>query len=224
MRETTATEEEAIKWLSGSMFAGGSDTTYSTLCAFILAVTLYHDVQKQAQKEIDSAVGNDRLPNFQDRPQLPYTEALVSEVLRFFSVVPIGIPHVASEDDIHDGYFIPKGAIVFQNLWLMSHDPAVYKNPMTFDPSRFMGPNPEQDVREYCFGFGRRACPGKHLADATVWLACVQILATLDIRALVNEKGMSVMPEVKASPGIVTHPVKFDCAITPRSTRLANML
>ena len=87
--------------------------------------------------------------------------------------VPLGIPHVSLADDIHDGYFIPKGAIIFQNLWfvlgehasisvlisffrLMSHDPAVYKNPMTFDPTRFMGPNPEQDVREYCFGFGRR--------------------------------------------------------------------
>jgi cytochrome P450 len=39
---------------------------------------------------------------------------------------------------------------------LMSHDPEVYKDPMTFNPSRFMGNKPEQDARDYCFGFGRR--------------------------------------------------------------------
>lgn len=100
-------------------------------------MTLFPDVQKRAQAEIDTIVGQDRLPNYQDREHLPYIEVLVQEVLRFFSVVPIGkkwqnssfchskriddrfvgIPHVSLADDVHDGYFIPKGAIIFQNLW-----------------------------------------------------------------------------------------------------------
>ena len=109
----------------------------------------------------------------------------------------VGIPHVSSADDIHDGYFIPKGAIVFQNLWfviycliflahgpgfaigvrLMSHDPEVYKNPMEFAPMRFLGPNAEQDVREYCFGFGRRlvsfsACLHVAKADGGILSYC----------------------------------------------------
>jgi hypothetical protein len=180
-------------------------------------------------------------------------------------IAPIaGIPHVSSADDVHDGYFIPKGAIVFQNLWfviccliflahgpgfaigvrLMSHDPEVYKNPMEFAPMRFLGPNPEQDVREYCFGFGRRlasfppvfmlqswwvvvlfrVCPGRHLADASVWIACVRILAVFDIKAPVGVDGRLQMPDVRAAPGIVTHPVEFECEITPHSAKAVMLI
>lgn len=48
------------------------------------------DVQKKAQAEIDAVVGNDRLPTFADRPNLPYIDAVVSEVFRWNSVLPIG--------------------------------------------------------------------------------------------------------------------------------------
>ncbi|TDL15494.1 cytochrome P450 [Rickenella mellea] len=222
--EKTRDKTDTIKWLAGSMFAGGSDTTYATIYAFSLAMTLFPDVQKRAQAEIDAVVGQDRLPSYADRDHLPFVEVLVQEVLRFFSVVPIGIPHVSLADDVHDGYFIPKGAIIFQNLWLMSHDPKVYKNPMEFDPTRFMGPNPEQDVRDYCFGFGRRACPGKYLADVTVWISCVRVLATFEIKAPIATDGTPRVQHVKAAPGIVTHPVEFECEITPRSTKAASLI
>jgi cytochrome P450 len=45
----------------------------------------------------------------------------------------------------------------------MSRDPRNYKNPNKFDPSRFLGENPERDPADFIFGFGRRICPGKFL-------------------------------------------------------------
>jgi cytochrome P450 len=54
-------------------------------------MTLFPDVQKKAQAEIDAVVGNDRLPKFTDRSQLPYVDALVKEVLRWNIVVPLGM-------------------------------------------------------------------------------------------------------------------------------------
>ncbi len=57
---------------------------------FFLAMTLFPDVQKRAQAEIDAVVGQDRLPSYADRDHLPFVEVLVQEVLRFLSVVPIG--------------------------------------------------------------------------------------------------------------------------------------
>lgn len=48
------------------------------------------DVQRKAQAEIDRVVGEDRLPTFGDRPNLPYIEALVLELIRFHSVIPGG--------------------------------------------------------------------------------------------------------------------------------------
>lgn len=53
-------------------------------------MTLYPDVAKKAQEEIDSVVGNDRLPSYADRECMPYVDALVKEVFRWNTVVPTG--------------------------------------------------------------------------------------------------------------------------------------
>lgn len=53
-------------------------------------MTLHPEIQKKAQAEIDSVVGNDRLPSLSDRGSLPYTEAIVLELLRWNPVTPLG--------------------------------------------------------------------------------------------------------------------------------------
>ena len=53
-------------------------------------MVLYPDVQAKAQAEIDSAVGRERLPGFNDRDSLPYVDALCKEVLRWHSIGPLG--------------------------------------------------------------------------------------------------------------------------------------
>ena len=53
-------------------------------------MTLYPDVQKYAQAELDNVVGPTKLPDFEDRPNLPYIEAILSEALRWLPVTPLG--------------------------------------------------------------------------------------------------------------------------------------
>lgn len=53
-------------------------------------MTLYPEVMKKAQAEIDSVIGNDRLPTLEDRQYLPYLDALTKEVFRWNVVAPIG--------------------------------------------------------------------------------------------------------------------------------------
>ena len=64
--------------------------TVSSIATFILAMVLYPDVLRRAQQEIDRVVGNDRLPSFKDRENLPYIDALCKEVFRWENVVPVG--------------------------------------------------------------------------------------------------------------------------------------
>ena len=96
---------------------------------------LYPEVQKKAQAEIDAVVGTDRLPDIEDRPSLPYINALIKELMRWNLVTPLGkpfyyvvlllviltcfegFPHMATNDDEYDGYYIPKGTIIFGNGW-----------------------------------------------------------------------------------------------------------
>jgi cytochrome P450 len=60
------------------------------MTSFFQALTLYPDVQNRAQAELDLVVGRDRLPTFDDRPRLPYIDAMCKELLRWRMVVPVG--------------------------------------------------------------------------------------------------------------------------------------
>jgi hypothetical protein len=64
--------------------------TSSTLMVFVLAMVLYPEVQKRAQAEIDSVIGRDRLPTFDDRASLPYVESILRETFRWHPILPLG--------------------------------------------------------------------------------------------------------------------------------------
>jgi len=207
------------KFSALGLFGGGADTTIASITTFFLTMMLYPEVQKKAQEEIDRVVGQSRLPNIHDRENLPYIQALVKEVMRWHPIGPMGLPHSSTEDDVFKGYFIPKGAMVFPNIWQFAHDPKRYSEPMTFKPERFLageGREPEMDPGKYVFGFGRRVCPGRYLAENSIYLNVVQTLAVYSISKPVRD-GVVVEPEVKFLAGVVSHPAPFDVSIKPRS-------
>ncbi|KAF8639642.1 hypothetical protein AX17_000907 [Amanita inopinata Kibby_2008] len=219
-------EEFDLKWSAASLYAGASDTTVSAIYSFFLAMTLYPEVAKKAQEEIDSVVGHDRLPTYADREFLPYVDALVKEVFRWNTVVPMAVPHRAMQDDIHDGYFIPKGSLVIPNIWKLTHDPKVYAYPFEFRPERYIATETkpaEPDPRQICFGFGRRSCPGMHLADASVFISCALSLAVFDITKCV-ENGVIVEPVHDNTTGTISHPKPFKCYIKPRSEKAVSLI
>ena len=101
-------------------------------------MALYPEVQKKAQAEIDAVVGPNRLPDFYDRPSLPYINAIVKESSRWNLAAPLGrhfqviikiittiltspeaIPHMSTMDDEYKGFYIPKGTIMIGNAWLV---------------------------------------------------------------------------------------------------------
>ncbi|TFY83864.1 hypothetical protein EWM64_g140 [Hericium alpestre] len=200
----TRQREHDIKYTAVGLYGGGSDTTVAGICSFVLAMTLFPDIQKKAQAEINAVVGSSRLPVFNDRDRLPYVDAILKEVLRWQPISPISIPHAVRTNDFHNGYFIPKGTGIIVNLWQMLHDPESYKEPMEFRPERFLptdGSEPESDPHIAAFGVGRRICPGILLADVSLFTAIAMILATFDISKAV-ENGAVVEPEVEYCSGI----------------------
>ncbi|KAM4066284.1 cytochrome p450 [Hirsutella rhossiliensis] len=96
------------------------------------------------------ANGNNR---FDDRDKLPYTSGIVKEALRWSPVLPLGTPHVITEDTIYKGYLIPKGAILTPAVWWFCHDPQVYAEPQLFDPERYLEPRNEPDPSIHVFGY-----------------------------------------------------------------------
>ncbi|KAK7421223.1 hypothetical protein QQX98_002353 [Neonectria punicea] len=212
-------DEEAIKNTAAILYGAGADTTVSTITSFVLAMLLFPEVQLVAQKEIDNIVGGDRLPGFEDRAELPYVNALVKETLRWLPVVPIGTTHVTEEEITYSGYRIPKGAYILPSIWGILHDPETHPNPDTFYPERFLEPRNEPDPANHVYGYGRRICPGRHLADDSIFLTISRLLATFDVTKAVDNEGREIDVKVEVTPGLITRPINFSYSIKPRSTK-----
>ena len=75
-------------------------------------MSIYPEVQKKAQEELDRVVGPDRLPEFNDYEHLIYIQATMLESIRWIPVTPLGVPHSPTRDDEYRGYHIPKGATI----------------------------------------------------------------------------------------------------------------
>ncbi|MCJ1364085.1 hypothetical protein MMC16_003194 [Acarospora aff. strigata] len=207
------------KWTALSLFTGGADTTVSSLMTFFLAMSAFPKVQKKAQEELDRVIGSGRLPVSADRDNLPYIMAVMKETHRWHPVAPMGLPHTSTAEDVCQGYRIPKGAMLMPNTWWFTHDPAVYPEPMTFRPERFLETpthKPEPDPRKFIFGYGRRICPGRYVADNALFITIAQFLAVFNVEKLV-ENGKVVEPEVKFEPGMISHPIPYRTSIKPRS-------
>ncbi|KAF4564799.1 hypothetical protein EYR40_010971 [Pleurotus pulmonarius] len=226
-RELSKEEVDDIKGAAGVIFAGGTETTWSSLTVFFLAMLLYPECQKRGQEEVDRVVGQHRLPSFEDIASLPYVNSVVQEVFRWKPVIPLGIPHRCTEDDSYKGMRIPKGSLVFANAMAMALNPSTYKDPSTFDPPRFL---PEADggrgepAFEPAFGFGRRICPGRHLAHASVFIAVATIFATLNISKAKDEHGSEVTPGLVFETGLTSHPKPFPCSVVCRSEGAAKLI
>ncbi|KAJ7627566.1 cytochrome P450 [Mycena polygramma] len=211
--------EANIKALGAITLAAAMETTLSALRAFIHMMVLHPDLQAKAQAEIDAVVGDKRLPNFDDRESLPYIDALYRELMRLHGPAPLGVPHASSEDDVYNGFFIPKDSTIMYNQWAMCRDERVYPNPGEFKPERFIAADGTLITENFppTYGFGRRACAGKSMADASVWIAMASILSVFQISKAKDAAGNTIEVPDEYIDGLVTAPVPFECAIVPRS-------
>ncbi|VDC04864.1 unnamed protein product [Peniophora sp. CBMAI 1063] len=193
-----------------------TDTTMSVLLTFLLAMLHAPEVQERAQKELDGVIGGSRLPTLSDRASLPYIGAVVKELLRWESGVPLGLPHVTKEDDVYNGMFIPSGTTVVPNQYGMTHDESIYPDPMLFRPERFLGEDKQRDPETIAFGFGARICPGRHLAQLILWLNVASILFCFDIKRPRDGDGNEFVPPRDYTSGLTSRPEIVQCRIEPR--------
>ncbi|KAF8883970.1 cytochrome P450 [Infundibulicybe gibba] len=227
----------------------GADTVrrphLSSVQAFFMAMALYPDAQRKAQAELDSVVGNNRLPDFADRDSLPYVNAITKEVMRWHNIAPLGFPHMTTADDEYDGYFIPKGSTIIGNTWSILHNPETYDEPLEFRPERFLKDG-EIDPRVWgaeaiVFGYGRRIYPGRHFADSSLFSVVSSVLSVFTISHAKDEHGKTIPIHPGQRAGfcrestnidacstfefvVGSYPVHFDCEIKPRSAAAEKLI
>ncbi|KAH8990403.1 cytochrome P450 [Lactarius hatsudake] len=222
-------------WVAAIMYAAGAETTSAALAWWMLAMAIYPEVQKRAQAELDAVVGRSRTPTFADFQRLPYIRAMVKEVLRWRPVDPVGIPHLSTEDDWYNGMFIPKGTIMIANVWHLNRDPEIYgADAPDFNPARFLdangdvGPCPPETKEEghMTYGFGRRVCVGKHVANNSLFIDIAMTLWACNIERGKDEHGNVIPIDVDGfmEDGLVIRPIPFKADIRPRFPEVVGLL
>ncbi|KAJ7189263.1 cytochrome P450 [Mycena filopes] len=220
-------QEDVIKGTAASVYLAGTHPALAAFKTFFLAMLTNPDAQRQAQVEIDEVTRSARLPDFADEDAMPYVSALVKEVLRWSPVAPIALPHVLGADDEYRGYHLPANSIVIGNIWAILHDEVMYPDPHAFKPDRFLlngKPNPNVRDPQTVFGFGRRICPGRHLAKSTLFIAVASILSSFDIIKAVDTDGQPIEPTFEFSSHLINAPLPFKCSILPRSKNAAALI
>ncbi|RXW15359.1 hypothetical protein EST38_g10497 [Candolleomyces aberdarensis] len=170
--------------------------------------------------------------------------AIVYETLRWRDVAPTGVPHLLSTEDEYEGYRLRAGASSFQTLGrAMLHDETMYPDPFTFNPDRFINPDTGQvdfmrarDPSHACWGYGRRICPGRHMAFSSIWLAIASLISMFNSEK-VKEKVRVVGEDVigweeertvelthEYVSGLAVMPKPFKCVIKPRSKEKAGLI
>ncbi|KAI7240025.1 putative cytochrome P450 [Hortaea werneckii] len=215
----TFTDHE-LYFMGGTATEGGSDTSASIITAFVQAMVAYPEIQRKAQTQIDSVVGPDRSPTWQDYPRLPYIAQCVKETMRWRPVTPLAFPHALAEDDwISENetqYLLPKGTTIILNAWGLHHDATRFANPETFDPDHYASTTPTtllatdlangpwEKRDHYGYGAGRRFCPGAHLAERNLFLAMAKLLWGFHILPSKKDKqGPDLDPRTGYSEGFL---------------------
>ncbi|KAN0070575.1 cytochrome P450 [Elaphomyces granulatus] len=178
MKEAQGLPLAELSHILGVLVEGGLETITGALEFSIMASVLHPESAGKAREELDSVVGPNRLPSFDDISNLLYVNAFIKEVLRWRPIAPIGVPHAPMEDDDYRGYHIPKGAFIVENQWAINLDDKCFQDPDEFRPERWLQ---HPDLPLCTFGFGRRSCPGKEIARNSLFIAVARILWAYNI-------------------------------------------
>ncbi|XP_053550397.1 cytochrome P450 2W1 [Bombina bombina] len=153
------------------LIMAGTETTSTTLMWGLLLMMKYPDIQKKVRTEIQNVLPSGRLPTFEDRNSMPFTQAVIHEVQRFANLLP-HIPHATSADTHFKDYYIPKGTTVIPLLASVLYDKSHWETPFEFNPNHFLDAEGKFVKNEAFvpFSIGRRLCVGESLARMELYI------------------------------------------------------
>ncbi|KAJ8752037.1 hypothetical protein K2173_001063 [Erythroxylum novogranatense] len=172
-----------IKAILLDMFAGGTDTTATTLEWAMAELARDQNAMRKAQQEVRRVVGSKSNVEAEDIDKMTYLKWVIKETLRLHPVLPLLIPRETSAEVELGGYTIPPRTTVLVNAFAIQLDPEVWDSPEKFIPERFVN-DPAyfkgQDYKILAFGGGRRACPGVSFALVSAEAVLANLLYWFD--------------------------------------------
>ncbi|THH16034.1 hypothetical protein EW146_g4536 [Bondarzewia mesenterica] len=211
MTDGTARPSVTVTLLEENEARGGGEAGVDVIKEMAALMYIGKQMFHGQEHPYTNAIARPRmLTTFEKREALPYVGAICRETLRWMLVTPLGVTHSAYQDDVYKGWGVPKvntGTHIIINAWAMLHDPEKYEDPESFKPERFLNEDGtlNDDEVQPAFGFGRRICPGRHLASATLWIMVASILAVYDIEKAKDDTGADIPVSVGCTDGVIRH-------------------
>jgi cytochrome P450 len=183
---------------------GGHDTTATTLAYALWQLGRSRDLQDRVVAEV-GALG-DRPLTTDDVTRLGFTVQVLDEALRLCPAAPAFARMIDSDIEV-DGYWLEAGTFALISAYAMHRDPALWDDPLTFDPDRFTPERSKGRNRwQYIpFGGGPRKCIGDHFAMLEATLALATIVRTAEISSVADDFPLAVpFTAVAAAPILAT--------------------
>jgi len=212
--EGTDYDHQDLLYVLRDLVFASTDTVSTTMQWAVVELANHPEIQNRFQREIDEMVPGDRLPSLDDKPRLPYTEAVILEIMRRRTVVPLLVPHATLKDTKVLEYDVPKDCMVIPNAHSAHMDPQLWKDPDTFRPERFLDADNKviNSQKMIGFGLGKRSCLGEVLARQKVFLFLTSLVQRFDICPPEGQDSIAVK-EIIAS---TTAPSHFEVRLIPR--------
>ncbi|XP_059583879.1 cytochrome P450 2J2-like [Alligator mississippiensis] len=171
------------------LFFAGTETTSTTIRWALLYMALYPEIQERVQAEIDTVVGQSRLPAMDDRDNMPYTNAIVHEIQRISNIVPLNVPRRITRDTTLAGFHLPKGITLITNLTSVLFDRNEWETPDAFNPEHFLKDGQFRKREAFLpFSAGKRVCLGEQLARTELFLFFTALFQKFTFQAPKNTK------------------------------------
>ncbi|XP_021042358.1 cytochrome P450 2F3-like [Mus pahari] len=190
-------QDETLVMTTHDLFFGGTETTSTTLRYGLLIMIKYPEVAAKVQEELDATVGRTRAPRIEDRARLPYTNAVLHEIQRFVSVLPLGLPRALTRDVNLRNHFLHKGTFVIPLLVSAHRDPTQFKDPDHFNPTNFLDDHGEFQNNDAFmpFALGKRMCLGAGLARSEIFLFLTAILQKFSLLPVGSPANINLTPQ-----------------------------
>ncbi|XP_045401435.1 cytochrome P450 4A11 isoform X2 [Lemur catta] len=159
----------------------GHDTTASGISWILYALATHPQHQQRCREEIQSLLGDGAPITWHHLDQMPYTTMCIKEALRLYPPVPGVARKLSQPVTFPDGRSLPKGVIVLLSIYGLHHNPKVWPNPETFDPSRFAPGSLPHSHAFLPFSGGSRNCIGKQFAMIELKVAVALTLLRFEL-------------------------------------------
>ncbi|KAM6153682.1 cytochrome P450 2G1 [Erethizon dorsatum] len=181
-----------------NLFFAGTESVSSTIQYGILLLMKHPEVQAKVYEEINQVIGPHRIPSVNDRPKMPYTDAVIHEIQRLTNIVPMGVPHVITRDTHFRGYFLPKGTHVYPLLGSVLQEPKYFHYPDAFYPQHFLDEQGRFKKNEAFvpFSSGKRVCLGESMARMELFVYFTSIIQNFSLHSLVPPADIDISPQV----------------------------